>query len=207
MGALSRAFRFGGYAALTMVNGTNRPTKESVLVAGMLQLIGPLTAPATLVLPDQPGAWWLIVNNTTGGYPVTAKGTGKSVALPANAMTWVATDGVDFRLPIPIPPAVVVAYAPVMAIDASLGNIFQIIATNATAFTISTPLNPTDGQVITFDLKNTSGGALGAITLGAGYLVGQPFPSPVNTKRRTISFYYNATAALWIELNRAQADM
>ena len=89
--------------------------------------------------------------------------------------------------------------------DASLGNNQAIVATNGTAFTINAPTSPILGQTLTLDIKNSSGGAMGAITWNAAFLLAGAFVNPANGKRRTISFYYDNTN--WVETNRAAADI
>jgi hypothetical protein len=98
-------------------------------------------------------------------------------------------------------------YGATVATDASAGNLFKLTVTNGTAFTLSTPTNPAQGQVITYDILNSSGGAHGVITWGSGFLNGGAgtvgsgaFTGIANGKRRTISFYYDGTN--WIELSR-----
>lgn len=97
------------------------------------------------------------------------------------------------------------AYSATIATDTNTGNVFPIVATNGTAFTISNPTNAALGKAVTYDIKNSSGGAMGAITWGAAFLLAGAFTNPANTKRRTITFYYDGTN--WIETNRAAADI
>jgi hypothetical protein len=92
------------------------------------------------------------------------------------------------------------AYGPTITIDVSLGNEFDIVATNATAFTISSPINPFDGQRITIKVKNTSGGALGVITWGAAYKM-LAFTSPTNTNNCAIDFAYDAASTNWYQVS------
>lgn len=106
--------------------------------------------------------------------------------------------------PYPDAPSVL-AYSATIATNAVRRGPFTIVATNGTAFTISNPTNPTTGKTITYDIKNSSGGAMGAITWGAAFLLAGAFTNPANTKRRTISFYFDGTS--WIETNRAAADI
>lgn len=97
-------------------------------------------------------------------------------------------------------------YSATIATDASLpSDTFKIAATNTTAFTISNPTNPTAGRKITYDITNSSGGVMGAITWGAAFKLAGAFTNPANTKRRTIGFYYDGTN--WVETNRAAADI
>jgi Pectate lyase superfamily protein len=99
-------------------------------------------------------------------------------------------------------------YSATIATDAGVASDkFKIVATNTTAFTISTPTNPSTGKEITYDIKNSSGGTHGVITWGAGFLNGGAgtvgagaFTGIANGKRRTIRFYYDGTN--WIELSR-----
>ncbi len=75
-------------------------------------------------------------------------------------------------------------------------RILKIAATNGTAFTISNPTNMIAGDRITYDIKNSSGTNMGAVTWGSGgtfLLPGGTFTRPANTKRATMSFYYDGT--------------
>ncbi len=75
-------------------------------------------------------------------------------------------------------------------------RIFKVAATNGTAFTINTPTNMMSGERITYDVKNSAGGAMGAVTWGSGgtfLLPGGTFTRPANTKRTTMSFYFDGT--------------
>lgn len=85
------------------------------------------------------------------------------------------------------------------------GEIYPITATNGTAFTINAIYQPRLGAIITFDILNSSGGALGTITWDAVYKLAGSFTNPANTKHRLISFYYNGTN--WIETFRSAADI
>lgn len=98
-------------------------------------------------------------------------------------------------------------YSATIATDVPYGPVFTLAVTNGTAFTISTPINPMTGTEIIYDIKNSSGGAHGVITWGAGFLNGGAgtvgtgaFAGIANGKRRTIRFYYDGTN--WIEQSR-----
>lgn len=97
------------------------------------------------------------------------------------------------------------AYSASIATDAALGSHFTTAATNGTAFTLTNPTNATAGKEITYDLLNSSGGAMGAITWDTLFKLAGAFTNPANGKRRTISFYYDGTN--WVETNRAAADI
>jgi len=117
---------------------------------------------------------------------------------------WMARDD-NSSLVIPADQANALAYSGTIATDANLADVFGIVATNGSAFTISNPTNAFSGRIITYDIKNSSGGALGAITWGAAFLLAGAFTNPANGKRRTITFYYDGTS--WVETNRAAADI
>ncbi len=99
----------------------------------------------------------------------------------------------------------IATYGVSIAIDQSLGDIFVITVTDAVAFTIANPSPSVRGQHLLFDIVNSSGGAMGAITWGASYKLAGAFTNPANGKRRTILFYNNGSSL--IEVSRAAADI
>lgn len=99
---------------------------------------------------------------------------------------------------------VALTYGATIATDASLGNEFDITATNGTAFTISNPTNATDGQVITYTIRNTSGGALGAITWGTAFKMAA-WTSPATANSRSITFRFDGTNL--VEISRTPGDV
>lgn len=80
-----------------------------------------------------------------------------------------------------------------------------IVVTNGTAFTINNPTSSVTGMELVLEIRNTSGGAMGAITWGGNFKMAGAFTNPANGQRRTISFVY--TGAHWLELHRAAADI
>lgn len=96
-------------------------------------------------------------------------------------------------------------YGTTVATVANQGEFFTLSVANTTAFTISNPTNAVNGQIITYDIVNNSGGVMGAITWGANFRLAGAFTNPANGKRRTISFYVNG--GFFIEINRAAADI
>lgn len=78
----------------------------------------------------------------------------------------------------------------------------KITVTNGTGFTIN---SLAQGGIMTFDIYNNSGGAMGTITWVSAYKLAGAFTNPANGKHRTISFYSDGTN--WIETNRATADI
>lgn len=86
-------------------------------------------------------------------------------------------------------------------------NYYRIRVTTGGAFTINNPVNNASGQTISFEIENASGGAMGAITWGANYLLAGAFTNPLNTKRRTISFFSFSAGGPFTEVCRAAADI
>ena len=100
-------------------------------------------------------------------------------------------------------------YGTSISVDSSQGNVggntpFVITVTSGTAFTIGSPTHPTKGQMITFRIRNTSGGAMGAVTWAPGYKLAA-WPSPANGSSRSITFAFDGTS--WVEVSRTTADV
>lgn len=115
------------------------------------------------------------------------------------------TNGVVNHIPGPEFEVAPVTYSASMTPNTENG-ITTIVATNGTAFTINSPTNRRTGRITTYDIKNSSGGAMGVITWNAVYkLAGAAFTNPANGLRRTITFYDDGTNL--VELNRASADI
>lgn len=88
-------------------------------------------------------------------------------------------------------------------IDAGRSDHFITIFTSSPQ-TMQAPVNPVAGKAITLDIYNGTGGAL-TTTWNAVFKLAGAWVDPANTKRRTISFYYDGTN--WVELCRAAADI
>jgi hypothetical protein len=89
--------------------------------------------------------------------------------------------------------------AATIAVDASLGNDFRV--TIAGNHTMGTPANPADGQRITFQITQGSGGSF-AITWDTGYEFSDGLPKPAlsTTAGQTdlLGFIYNAAKGKWL---------
>lgn len=98
-------------------------------------------------------------------------------------------------------------YGTLIKTNCLAGENFLIAITNNTAFTIDKPINPVRGMVISYMLKNTSGGASGAITWNSVFhFVGGAAPAaPANNNNRTIGFVYDG--ASWLERFRSAGDV
>jgi hypothetical protein len=97
-------------------------------------------------------------------------------------------------------------YGTTVTVDAAQANYFRLTVTDGVAFTIAAPANPSTGtpQKITLMIRNTSGGALGAITWNAVFKM-VAWTSPANGFSRSISFVYDGTN--WVETFRSAADV
>jgi hypothetical protein len=105
---------------------------------------------------------------------------------------------------------VAVTYSASMTPDAALGNHFEIVITDGVAFTINNPTNAAsgsaaEGQEITLWLCNTSGGAHGAITLGANLKSAGALPAIATANNR--SFKFKMRLGVWHEVSRSPADV
>lgn len=99
---------------------------------------------------------------------------------------------------------VTVTYSASMQFEAGLGNIFEITATNGTAFSISNPLDPVIGQRITLRIINTSGGALGAVTFGTQFKM-SAWTQPATGNSRSVDLEYNGTN--WYQVAQTGVDI
>lgn len=95
-------------------------------------------------------------------------------------------------------------YGTSVAINAALGNFFDITVTDGVGFTVANPSNARDGQEITITIRNASGGAAGTLTFDTLYKAAS-WTQPANGNSRSISFKYNGTN--WVEFSRTTADV
>lgn len=103
------------------------------------------------------------------------------------------------------PPYFAIVYSPAMTPDARNGNTQEIAANNAVAFTVNAPTNPIKaGQKLTFKVKNTTGGALGAATWNAIFKMAA-WVQPGAGNSRSITFHYDGTN--WVEETRTPNDV
>lgn len=93
-----------------------------------------------------------------------------------------------------------------VATDALRSEWMTLNVTDAVAFTISNPTNPTEGRRLTYYITNSVGGAMGAITWGGAFRLAGAFVNPANGQGRKISFRYHESNNTWTEDNRTPAD-
>lgn len=105
---------------------------------------------------------------------------------------------------ITVPALIMLTYGTTIATDAARAEDFAINATNGVAFTISNPTNPTEQRRLTYNISNSSGGAMGAITWGSEFRLSGAFVNPANNQYRQIEF--RRVGSQWREQNRTAAD-
>jgi len=124
---------------------------------------------------------------------------------PANSQTYTGyTNTANFIGPVSV------VYSANITLNTSSGKYFRITPTNSNAFALELPINNSLGNEITIEIRNTTGGALGALswvaTAFSGWkLAGGAWVQPATGKKRTITFYYDG--GIWIELARSSADI
>ena len=89
-------------------------------------------------------------------------------------------------------------YGTTVTIDASLGGLATITATNNTGFLIANPTSAFTGNWLSIQVVNTSGGALGTVQFDTLYKMAT-FTKPQNGTYRVVTFRYNGTN--WHEMS------
>lgn len=151
------------------------------------------------------------VGSLTGTDPsLSVVGTDTNRGLSINVL---GTGGITLAAPVIVGKAVREGianptYSASITPDSSAGNWQRITATDGVAFAVNAPTNPPDSthsQELYLEFYNNSGGAMGAVTLNAAFvLTGGAVTYPANTKKRNLLFRWNSTA--WIEITRSAAD-
>ena len=101
---------------------------------------------------------------------------------------------------------ITVTYSASMTFDLGTGNAFDITANNGTAFTINSPSNASGGSLFVVTVRNTSGGALGAVTWGPSFHLAGAWVSPSTGNNRSILFLTDGSG-ISHEVARAAADV
>lgn len=104
----------------------------------------------------------------------------------------------------PIQPRAVLVYGTTVGTDTNAASVFSLTVTDGVAFAMSAPTNPATGKVIIYTIRNTSGGAVGAITWNAVFKMAA-FTTPATANNRSIAFVYDGTN--WVELYKTAADV
>lgn len=127
-----------------------------------------------------------VINTTIGTVPYISKISGLNVLGQACLTRFTPT------------------YGTTVTIAAENGNYFPITVTNTTAFTMAEPTNPFTGQLITIQIANSSGGAMGTITWNAAFKLAGAFTNPATGYSRLIQFIFNGS--FWYEVSRTAND-
>lgn len=95
----------------------------------------------------------------------------------------------------------ILTYGTTIAVNASAVTLARIVVTDGTAFTISNPSNATDGQVLTFNILNSSGGTIGNVTWDTAFYDSWSNSSdkPANGLRTMVTFVYDGASSKWLE--------
>jgi len=136
------------------------------------------------------------LKNTSGDFEVYMEASGTAVSVDKTTRKTTLRS-----LALGVSPT---SYGSTINIDAALGQIYTINATTGAGFNINDPSNSVLGHQITITIKNTSGGALGAVSWAALYKMAT-WTQPANGYSRSITFYYNGTN--WIEYTRTNSDV
>lgn len=99
---------------------------------------------------------------------------------------------------------VAATYGTTVGFDSSQGNVFSITVTDGVAFAIAAPQMPRTGKQIIVTIRNTSGGAHGAITWNAVFKMAV-LAAIATGFSRTIGFVYDGTN--WVETFKTPADV
>lgn len=92
-----------------------------------------------------------------------------------------------------------------VAINSDLSGRFALDLTTGAGFSLPSPTgSPVEGQLLQLTISNSSGGAAGALTLGAGFAQ-VTLALPADTKHRTYAFQW--TGAIWDFLWETDQDV
>lgn len=124
-------------------------------------------------------------------------GTFAIARIPTGTSSSTVAIGNDTRLSVKPYPPVTLTDASTVAVDASLGTHFRLTGTTTRAF--GNPTNPTDGQVITIEIKASSGTP--NHTWGSAYAFGSDITGTtalVSGKTDFVQFVYNSSVSKWL---------
>lgn len=100
----------------------------------------------------------------------------------------------------------VLPYAATVRPSGNLTRVVTVNITNTSAWAMANPTIPKEGVELTFDIRNGSGGTMGAVTWGTEYELAGAFVKPVNGKHRLISFI-RMPDGTWRESRRSNTDL
>lgn len=184
LGRVSKSVAGNSNVALTEIEANNIELNFTGLVTGDINI--------AITLASAPRAW-LAVNNTSGGYKLTLKGSGGSgVALPEGAAIWVYSDGANI-LPLPKETIRSLTYNATLTADFSRADTVKVTLGGNSTITLT---GAVDKQKCILELKQDDTGGR-TVTL-----VGHRFGSDLTEIELStgagltdkIGFIYDATA-------------
>jgi hypothetical protein len=212
-GTISRGLASSYHSFFRALLGPVIATQALLTIRGTRALITGGAATASNVYCDNRGYLVLYNDNTgfTGSfsaadsvlYPAITLGVTKD----GSAHTFLTISGLQtdrLKPTVMQPLGVTATYSATIAVNGQAQSRIMIVATNGTAFTISNPTNGFVDQVLTFTIRNTSGGALGLATWGGNYLM-SAWTQPANGFSRSITFVHDGSK--YLEVSRTPADV
>ena len=187
--------RIGGQPVITQILNSSASASNSVLWdwGAQYNYYNPLAATTKEA--------YTYLSEFAGGMWVLDVGAGNTAI---NAMS----NHIDLRVGMALS-KVDPTYGVSVAINLALGNFFKITVTDGVAFTIASPSNVVTnanagGHFFTITVSNTSGGAMGVITWGAGYKM-SAWTNPATGFSRSITFWFDGTN--YIQCNQTGVDV
>lgn len=101
----------------------------------------------------------------------------------------------------------VLTEAPAVVVDAVLGSYFTLQL--GASRVIAAPSNPTDGKIVTFRLTNLSAGTIRTTWAGGpgGYLLNAPWVDAGSNRSRLVTFIYDGSLNVWVEMFRSVHEL
>lgn len=184
LGRLSRSVAGNSNVTLTPTEANNLELVFTGTVSGDINI--------SIILNGAPRAW-LAINNTTGGYKLTLKGSaGSGVALPEGAAIWVYHNGTDI-LPLPKVAIRTLTYAASMTADFSRADTIKVTLGGDATITLS---GAVDKQKCVLEISQDGVGGRALTLIGHRFgsdLTGITLSSAANLTDK-IGFIYDATA-------------
>lgn len=141
--------------------------------------------------------------NTSGGAPAYQKTAGPAGCTIINPMGLATITGT--LLYGGAPEQANLVYSASMTPDCTQATEFVINAGNGAAFTINAPLNPMQGMQALINIRNATGGALGAATFNGVFHLAGAWTQPGAGNQRSLLLRFDG--AVWYEISRTAADV
>lgn len=186
-----------GDVTLTTTEGAANQARQAILYCS-----GARTAIRTITAPAHSKAY-IVINATTGGYPVIVNGVGPTtgVSVPAGVRALIAWNGADFVIvSLSSPRVTVITDATSITVNADTTDIATQANTQAVGtLTINAPTGtPINGQKFILRLRSTN---VQTFSWNAAFQgstdIGLPTASSGGGLYDYVGFIYNGTAAKW----------